>query len=294
MRSAFEGLPTTRVFDVPMRRQHIIKPSRGLPSLDLGTLWEYRELLYFLVWRDVKVRYKQTALGIMWIVLQPVVSMMIFTVLFGILLQVPSEEAPYPVFVLSALIPWNYFASSLNRSSTSLVYSSNLVTKVYFPRMLIPLSGVLSGLIDLVIASVLLLILMVAYRISPTPAAIFLPGLVLLASATALGFGLWLSALNVRYRDINYIVPFLLQIWMYATPVVYGSTLVGDRFHLLLGLNPMTGVVEGFRKALLGNVMASTHLSLPLVAVSASITAVVLISGAYFFRYTERSFADII
>ncbi|HHX42529.1 MAG TPA: ABC transporter permease [Chloroflexi bacterium] len=277
-----------------MRRQHIIKPSRGLPSLDLGTLWEYRELLYFLVWRDVKVRYKQTALGIMWIVLQPVVSMMIFTVLFGILLQVPSEEAPYPVFVLSALIPWNYFASSLNRSSTSLVYSSNLVTKVYFPRMLIPLSGVLSGLIDLVIASVLLLILMVAYRISPTPAAIFLPGLVLLASATALGFGLWLSALNVRYRDINYIVPFLLQIWMYATPVVYGSTLVGDRFHLLLGLNPMTGVVEGFRKALLGNVMASTHLSLPLVAVSASITAVVLISGAYFFRYTERSFADII
>ena len=226
--------------------------------------------------------------------LQPVVSMMIFTVLFGILLQVPSEEAPYPVFVLSALIPWNYFASSLNRSSTSLVYSSNLVTKVYFPRMLIPLSGVLSGLIDLVIASVLLLILMVAYRISPTPAAIFLPGLVLLASATALGFGLWLSALNVRYRDINYIVPFLLQIWMYATPVVYGSTLVGDRFHLLLGLNPMTGVVEGFRKALLGNVMASTHLSLPLVAVSASITAVVLISGAYFFRYTERSFADII
>ncbi len=257
-------------------------------------MWEYRELLYFLVWRDVKVRYKQTALGVMWIVLQPVVSMAIFTVIFGILLQVPSEEAPYPAFVLSALIPWNYFASSLNRSSTSLVYSSNLVTKVYFPRILIPLSSVLSGLVDLVIAFTLLLGLMAVYRITPTPAALLLPGFVLLASATALGFGLWLSALNVRYRDINYIIPFLLQIWMYATPVVYGTSLVGDRFGLLMGLNPMTGVVEGFRQALLGNVMTGAQVNLPLLGVSASITLVVLVSGAYFFRYTERSFADII
>lgn len=251
-------------------------------------------MLYFLVWRDVKVRYKQTALGVMWIVLQPVVSMVIFTVLFGMLLKVPSEEAPYPVFVLSALIPWSYFASSLNRSSTSLVYSANLVTKVYFPRTLIPLSGVLSGLIDLVIAFLLLLALMAVYRITPTPASLLLPGFVLLASATALGFGLWLSALNVRYRDINYIIPFLLQIWMYATPVVYGSSLVGDRFRLLMGLNPMTGVVEGFRQALLGNVMTDTRVNVPLLAVSASITLIVLVSGAYFFRYTERSFADII
>jgi lipopolysaccharide transport system permease protein len=294
MRSALAGSTAESVTDAPLLRRHIIKPSRGIPSLELGTLWEYRELLYFLVWRDVKVRYKQTALGVMWIVLQPVVSMVIFTVLFGMLLKVPSEEAPYPVFVLSALIPWNYFASSLNRSSTSLVYSSNLVTKVYFPRILIPLSGVLSGLIDLVIAFLLLLGLMAAYRITPTPGALLLPALVVLASATALGFGLWLSALNVRYRDINYIIPFLLQIWMYATPVVYGSSLVGDRFRLLMGLNPMTGVVEGFRLALLGNVMSGARMSVPLLAVSASITALVLVSGALFFRYTERSFADII
>lgn len=293
-RSISEGSNAGEALVAAPPRRHVIKPSRGLPSLDLASLWEYRELLYFLVWRDVKVRYKQTALGVMWIVLQPVVSMVIFTVLFGMLLQVPSEEVPYPVFVLSALIPWNYFASSLNRSSTSLVYSSNLVTKVYFPRTLIPLSGVLSGLIDLVIAFMLLLGLMAIYRIRPTSAALLLPGLVLLASATALGFGLWLSALNVRYRDINYIIPFLLQIWMYTTPVVYGSSLVGDRFRLLMGLNPMTGVVEGFRQALLGHAMAGPPVNVALLGVSAAITVLVLVSGAIFFRYTERSFADII
>jgi len=298
MRSAFEGLPTTRVFDVPMRRQHIIKPSRGLPSLDLGTLWEYRELLYFLVWRDVKVRYKQTALGIMWIVLQPVVSMMIFTVLFGILLQVPSEEAPYPVFVLSALIPWNYFASSLNRSSTSLVYSSNLVTKVYFPRMLIPLSGVLSGLIDLVIASVLLLILMVAYRISPTPAAIFLPGLVLLASATALGFGLWLSALNVRYRDVRNVVPFLVQIWMYISVIVPFSELP-ERWGVwryLYGLNPMAGIIEMFRWCLLHPYMTPAPVPAPmnLLLVGMPVAALLLVGGLFCFRRFENQFADVV
>ena len=294
MRSALASSTAESGTHAAWPRRHIIKPSHGIPSLELGTIWEYRELLYFLVRRDVKVRYKQTALGVMWIVLQPVVSMVIFTVLFGMLLKVPSEEAPYPVFVLSALIPWNYFASSLNRSATSLVYSSNLVTKVYFPRVLIPLSGVLSGLIDLVIAFLLLLGLMAVYRITPTPGALLLPAFVGLASATALGFGLWLSALNVRYRDINYIVPFLLQIWMYATPVVYGSSLVGSRFRVLMGLNPMTGVVEGFRFALLGNVMSGARLSVPLLAISASMTALVLVSGALFFRYTERSFADII
>lgn len=293
-RSALAGWTAKRMSGARPPARHVIKPSRGIPSLDLASLWEYRELLYFLVWRDVKVRYKQTALGVVWIILQPVASMIIFTVLFGILLEVPSEEAPYPAFVLSALIPWNYFASSLNRSSTSVVYNTNLVTKVYFPRMLIPLSGVLSGLIDLVIAFLLLLGLMAVYGIAPTAAAIFLPGLVLLATVTALGFGLWLSALNVRYRDVNYIVPFLLQIWMYATPVVYASSLVGDRYRVLMGLNPMTGVVEGFREALLGRVMTGAGTDLPLLAVSTVIAFLVLISGAYFFKHTERSFADLI
>lgn len=217
-------------------------------------MWAYRELLFFLVWRDVKVRYKQTALGVLWILLQPVLSTVVFTVLFGILLNVPSDGVPYPVFALAGLLPWNYFAGSLTRSSQSLVGSANLITKVYFPRLIIPISGVASGLVDFVVAFGVLAVLMVVYGIVPGAALLYLPGFLLLALITALGFGLWLSALNVRYRDINYLVPFLVQIWMYVTPVIYGSSLVPERFRWLLGLNPMTGVVEGFRWALLGNI----------------------------------------
>ncbi len=266
---------------------------RGL-GLGLTDVWTYRELLYFLAWRDVKVRYKQTLLGVLWVVLQPLVSMVIFTVLFGILLQVDSGDAPYPVFALAGLLPWNYFSQALTRSSTSVVNSANLVTKIYFPRLVIPLSGVFSSLVDFAIAFGALIVLMVVYGIAPTPALLVLPALILLAMLTALGFGLWLSALNVKYRDVNYLLPFLIQIWMYVTPVVYGSNLLPERYRFLLSLNPMTGVVEGFRWAVLGQAVVGDYLSAPLIGLSVVISLVTLISGLIFFRDTERTFADIV
>jgi lipopolysaccharide transport system permease protein len=272
----------------------LIEPSRGWAALGLRDVWQYRELLYFLVWRDIKVRYKQTALGVAWIVLQPVVSMIVFSVLFGCLLNVPSGEVPYPIFAYAALLPWNYFASSLTRSSTSVVGSSHLITKVYFPRLIIPISGVLSGLVDFAIAFLVLGGLMAYFGVAPTLAALLLPLFLLLAMVTALGFGLWLSALNVRFRDVNYLIPYLVQVWMYVTPVVYGSTLIPERFRWLLGLNPMTGVVEGFRWALLGRHLADAQPPGELFAISVAIALLVLASGAIFFRRTERTFADII
>jgi len=278
----------------PTEHTLVIEPTRGWASLQLRAVWQYRELLYFLVWRDLKVRYKQTVLGLLWIVLQPVVSMVIFSLLFGELLNVPSGGVPYPIFAYTALLPWNYFASSLSKSSTSLVGSTHLITKVYFPRLIIPVSGVLSGLVDFGIAFLVLIGLMVYYGVAPTPAVVLLPAFLLLAMLTALGFGLWLSALNVRYRDVNYLIPFLIQVWMYLTPVIYGSTLIPERFRFLLGLNPMTGVVESFRWALLGNQLADAQLPGVLFAVSIAITLLVLISGAIFFRATERTFADIV
>ena len=271
----------------------VIEPSRGVAALQLGALWEYRELLGFLVWRDVKVRYKQTALGVAWIVVQPLVSMVIFSVLFGYLLQAPSNGVPYPIFAYAGLLPWTYFAGSLTRASQSLVGSANLITKVYFPRLVIPLSGVVGGLVDFGVASLVLAGLMVWYRVPPTANIVWLPAFLLLAMATALGFGLWLGALNVRYRDVNYLVPFLVQIWMYVTPVIYSVTLIPERYRWLLALNPMTGVVEGFRWALLGGVMEAEPPG-ALFVVSVVITLVVLVSGAVFFRSTERTFADII
>lgn len=271
----------------------LIRPTRGLASLGLRAVWEYRELLFFLVWRDVKVRYKQTALGVLWVILQPLVSMAIFTVLFGVLLKVPSGDAPYPVFAFAGLLPWNYFSQSLSRASTSLVNSSHLITKIYFPRLVIPLSGVFSSLVDFAISFVVLLILMLLYGVTPTARMLLLPALLLLALVTALGFGLWLSALNVKYRDVGYLLPFLIQIWMYLTPVVYGSSLIPERYRFLLSLNPMTGVVEGFRWALLGGELES-YLSAPLLALSVGIALAVLVSGAVFFRTTERSFADVV
>ena len=272
----------------------IIEATRGLASLQLRALWEYRELLYFLVWRDVKVRYKQTALGVAWIVLQPVISMLIFSGLFGVLLGAPSNGVPYPVFVFAGLLPWQYFAGALTRTSGSLVGSAHLITKVYFPRLVIPLSGVIAGLVDFAVSFVVLLVLMAFYRIAPTPAVIFLPAFLLLAMATALGFGLWLAALNVRYRDVNYLVPFLVQIWMYVTPVIYSATLIPEQYRWLLALNPMTGVVEGFRWALLGGAMTETQPPGALFVVSIVITLVVLVGGLFYFRSTERTFADVI
>lgn len=267
----------------------LIQPTRGLASLQLRAMWQYRELLYFLVWRDVKVRYKQTALGVLWVLLQPLLTTVVFTLLFGILLKVPSGDSPYPVFALAGLLPWQYFANSLSRSSANLVESASLITKVYFPRLIIPVSGVLSGLVDFGVGFLILIALMVVYRITPTPAVVLLPGFMLLAIAAALGTGLWLSALNVRFRDIKQLMPFLVQIWMYLTPVIYPVTIVPKPLQPLLALNPMTGVVEGFRWALLGEQPPSG-----LIFVSIAITLVVLVSGAFYFRSTERTFADII
>jgi lipopolysaccharide transport system permease protein len=279
--------------EIPVTRV-VIKPTRGLASLQLRAVWQYRELLFFLAWRDIKVRYKQTALGVAWIVLQPLLSTVVFTLIFGILLQVPSDGAPYALFSLAALVPWHYFSGSMARVGTSLVNSSQLITKVYFPRLIVPLSGVLSTLADFVIAFAVLVVLLIAYRVPLTLNVVFLPLFLLLAIITALGFGLWLSALNVKYRDVNYLIPFLLQIWMYATPVVFGATLIPDRFRWLMALNPMTGVVEGFRWALLGGILQDANPPSILTAVSAAISLVVLATGVVFFRSTERTFADII
>src|ERR1041385_5853931 len=230
----------------------ILRPSRGFLRLNLRDVWEYRELLYFLVWRDVKVRYKQTVLGAAWAVLQPVMTMVVFSVFFGRLAKVPSDGIPYPVFAFAALLPWQLFAFALSESSNSLVGSQNLITKVYFPRLVIPISSVLAGLVDFGIAFAVLLGLMWWYGITPTAAIVFLPLFVALAITTALAVGLWLSSLNVKYRDVRYTIPFLTQFWMFATPVAYPSSLVPGRWHTLYGLNPMAGVVEAFRWALLG------------------------------------------
>ncbi|MSP11774.1 MAG: ABC transporter permease [Chloroflexi bacterium] len=272
----------------------LIEPGRGWAALQLSALWQYRELLYFLVWRDLKVRYKQTVLGVIWIVLQPVVGMIVFSFLFGGLLKVPSEGVPYPIFAYAALLPWNYFAGALTRSSNSLVGSAHLISKVYFPRLIIPLSAVFSGLADFGIAFLVLIGLMIYYRITPSLAIVFLPLLILLAMGTALGFGLWLGSLNVRFRDINYIVPFMVQIWMYLTPVIYGSSLIPAQYRFLLGLNPMTGVVEGFRWALLSQAAPPSTVFGPIFAISIMMVIIILITGLFFFRRTERTFADIV
>lgn len=271
-----------------------LRPTKGLAAINLRDLWDYRELIYFLTWRDIKVRYKQTILGFAWVILQPLIHTLVFTFLFGNLLKVDSNGVPYPIFAFVAVLPWNYFASSLSRSSTTLVGSANLISKVFFPRMVIPMSGVISGLVDFAVSLVVLVVMMFIYQITPTWNTLYLPLFLLLAMLTALGFGLWLSALNVRFRDINHIVPFMVEIWKYITPVIYGSTLIPEAYRFLMGFNPMTGVVEGFRWALLGDYMTEIWNPGPIFAISIGITLVVLISGIIFFRNTERTFADII
>lgn len=268
----------------------IIEPSRGWISLKLGDLWEYRELLYFLVWRDIKVRYKQTALGAAWAVIQPFFTMVVFSLFFGRLAKVPSDGIPYPIFAYSALVPWTFFAQGLNQSSNSLVGSANLITKVYFPRLVIPISSVLSGFVDFIIAFTVLIGMMLYYGLLPTRAVVFLPGLILLALITALGVGLWLSALNVRYRDVRYTIPFLTQFWLFATPIAYPSSLLSEPWRTIYGLNPMVGVVEGFRWALLGADTAPG----PIVAVSAAVAVVLLFGGGFYFKRMEKTFADIV
>ena len=272
--------------DLPAVR---IEPSRGWTSLRLQDLWEHRELIYFLIWRDVKVRYKQTVLGAAWAIIQPVFMMIVFSLFFGRLAKIPSDGIPYPIFSYAALLPWSYFAGSLQQTSNSLVGNASLVQKVYFPRLVIPVSAVLSGLVDFCLAFSVLLGMMAYYSVSPTPAVCLLPLFLLLAVTTALGIGLWLSALNVEYRDVRYVVPFITQFWLFATPVVYPSSLLSQPWRTLYGLNPMVGVVEGFRWALLGANPPGS-----MIAVSTLVSVVLVVSGAFYFRRMERTFADIL
>ncbi|MEZ5401932.1 MAG: ABC transporter permease [Bryobacteraceae bacterium] len=265
-----------------------IEPSKGWVSLQLTNLWEYRELLYFMIWRDVKVRYKQTALGAAWAVLQPFFTMLVFSVFMGKLAKVPSDNLPYPVFAFAALVPWTFFAQGLAQSSDSLVGSANLIRKVYFPRLVIPISSVMGGFVDFSISFCVLLCLMGYYGIMPTSNIFWLPALLLLALATSLGVGLWLSALNVKFRDVKYTVPFLVQFWLFSTPIAYPSSLLPEPWRTLYGINPMAGVVEGFRWALLGT---DTQPG-PMVLVSAAVAAILLVSGAFYFRRMEKTFAD--
>ena len=268
----------------------LIEPSRGWVALRLRELWAYRELLYFLVWRDIKVRYKQTALGAAWAVLQPFLTMVVFSLFFGRLAQIPSEGVPYPIFTYAALVPWTFFANGVTLSSQSMVGNSNLITKVYFPRMIVPVAAVVSGLVDFGIAMVVLFGMMAWYGIWPTWQVITLPVFLLLALVTSMGVGLWLSAMNVKYRDIRYIVPFLMQFWLFATPIAYPSTLLDQPWRTLYGLNPMVGVVEGFRWALL-----DTRTAPGLITLFSAVAAVaLLVTGAYYFRRMEKTFADVV
>ncbi|MDQ3605425.1 MAG: ABC transporter permease [Gemmatimonadota bacterium] len=267
-----------------------IEPARGWVSIGLEELWQYRELLYFLVWRDIKVRYKQTALGASWAIIQPFFTMVVFSLFFGQLAKIPSDGVPYPVFSFAALVPWTFFANGLLLSGRSLVGSQNLIQKVYFPRLAIPIAAVLSGIVDFVLAFAVLLGLMLFYGMTPTTNMIFVPALLLLALVSALGVGLWLSALNVRYRDVGYIMPFLVQVWLFATPIAYPSSLLEEPWRTVYGLNPMAGVVEGFRWALLGTETAPGAM----IGVSAAVALVILLSGALHFRRMEAAFADIV
>jgi lipopolysaccharide transport system permease protein len=268
----------------------IIQPTTGWLKLNLGELWDYRELLYFLVWRDIKVRYKQTALGAAWAIIQPFMTMVVFSVFFGRLAKVPSDGIPYPVFAYAALLPWQLFAYALSESANSLVGNQHLVKRVYFPRLVVPIAAVLAGLVDFAIAFVVLLGLMAYYRIRPTAAIVVLPLFILLAVASALSVGLWLSALNVQFRDVRYTIPFLTQFWLFATPVAYPSSLIPEKWRALYGLNPMAGVVEGFRWALLGKASNPG----PLVWVSIVAVVIILIGGLAYFRRMERTFADVV
>jgi len=268
----------------------IIKPSRGWFSLHLNELWQYRELLYFLTWRDIKVRYKQTVLGAAWAIIQPFLTMVVFTLFFGKLAKIPSEGVPYPIFSYAGLLPWTFFAQAMNQSSDSLVGNAHLITKVYFPRLAVPLSATLAPLVDFCIAFMVLIGMMFYYQIFPTGTLVWLPAFLLLAFATSLGAGLWFSALNVQYRDVRYTVPFLTQLWLFATPVIYPSSTVHGPWRIILGLNPMTGVVEGFRWALLGIGEAPGAM----IYTSMGVSLLLVFTGLIYFNRMEKTFADVV
>jgi lipopolysaccharide transport system permease protein len=267
-----------------------IAASQGWASLKLHELWEYRELFYFLVWRDIKVRYKQTVLGAAWAIIQPFFTMVVFSVFFGHLAKIPSDGIPYPIFSYAALVPWTFFANGLRLASTSLVTSANLIKKVYFPRLAIPIAAVLPGAVDFVLAFLILLGMMLYYGVMPSIHVLWLPLFLLLALVTSLGVGLWFSAMHVQFRDVGHAVPFLTQLWFFATPLAYPSSLLPEPWRTLYGLNPMVGVVEGFRWTLLNTATAPG----PMLAVSTLIALGLLVSGALYFRRLERTFADVV
>jgi lipopolysaccharide transport system permease protein len=269
----------------------LIQPSKGWVGLRLRDLWEYRELIYFLTWRDIKVRYKQSVLGIMWAVINPFMTMVVYTIFFGTLAKIPSDGIPYPIFSYTGLLPWILFSSALSVASRSMVASGNMISKIYFPRMIVPLASVMSSVVDFFIAFIILIGMMLFYSITPTIAMLWLPALILLALISALGVGFWSSALMVRYRDVGYLMPFVTELWKFITPVVYPASMIPEKWRLLYFLNPMTGVVEGFRYALLGS---SQSLSLPMILVSSGIAVLVLVSGLFYFRRMEKQFADMI
>jgi lipopolysaccharide transport system permease protein len=267
-----------------------ITPPRGWLEVNLAELWQFRELIYFFVWRDIKVRYKQTAIGAAWAILQPLMTMLVFSLFFGRLAKMPSGGVPYPIFYLAAVLPWTYFAGALLNATNSVVEQRGVITKVYFPRLVLPLSAVVSGLLDFAIGFVLFLFMALLYHVTPGKAILLFPAFLLLAVATALGAGMWLSALNAIYRDVRYAVPFLVQFWMFASPVAYPSSLVPARWRWLYGLNPMAGVIEGFRWALTGKGQPPSLM----LAASAGAVVLVLIGGMVFFRKMEATIADVV
>ena len=272
-------------------RIHVhIEPSKGWVSLRLRELWNYRELFYFFVWRDIKIRYKQTVLGASWAVIQPLMTMVIFSLFFGRLANVPSDGIPYPIFSYAGLVPWTFFANGLLQSSNSLVNNANMLKKIYFPRLILPISSVFGGIIDFALAFIVLLMMMGYFRIYPTVYIVWLPFFVLLAFVTSLGVGFWFSAMNAQFRDIRYIVPFLVQAWLFITPIAYPSSLLPEPWKTLYGLNPMAGVVEGFRWALLGTDTAPGSITI----VSSIMAILIVVSGVFYFRRMEKTFADVI
>jgi len=273
--------------DIPVT---VITPSHGWVALQLSKAWEYRELLYFLTWRDIKVRYKQTVLGVAWAIIQPFFTMVVFSIFFGRLANIPSDGVPYPIFSYAALVPWTFFAHGLSQSSDSLVASANLLKKVYFPRLIIPIAAIFASVVDFVLAFIVLLVMMLFYGITPTVNVLWLPYFLLLALTTSLGVGLWLSAMNVQFRDVRYTVPFLSQFWLFATPIAYPSSLLSEPWRTLYGINPMVGVVESFRWALLGAATAPG----PIVIVSSLASLALLVSGLFYFRRMEKTFADVV
>ena len=271
-------------------RKIVLKPSKGWSPVNLKDIWAYRELVYFLTWRDLKVRYKQTLLGASWAILQPFLTMVVFSIFFGNLAKVPSDGMPYPIFAYTALLPWTLFSKALQDASRSLVANAHMITKIYFPRIILPLASVLAGIVDFVIAFVVLLGMMFFYKIMPTANVWMLPFFLLLALITAIGVGLWLSALNVLYRDIGYVLPFLTQFWMFITPIAYPASMVPERWRALYAINPMSGVVEGFRYALLGTGEAPGLM----FVVSTGVSLLIVITGLFYFRRMERLFADMV